>query len=92
MFKINKKLLYTPLSITIGLYAKTHANVFNDDVAQIGSDTKQNVTNILQNEFLKHLKEDQIVTHVEERKNRGKAWNTYHTSNHYPNFILYPKK
>ena len=44
------------------------------------------------NDIKSFLKEDQVVTNVEERKNRAKAWNTYHTSKNIPSVIVYPER
>jgi D-lactate dehydrogenase (cytochrome) len=34
---------------------------------------------------------EQIELDTEERKQRGKPWNSYHKSNYYPEMILYPQ-
>ena len=116
MFKnlrINRKLLYIPLSLTtIGINYKYNNNVYSDNLTTkqthsdisnviLSNNTNNNnnpnnsnnsyITTILYHEFAKKLTDEQIVTHLEERKNRGKAWNTYHTSSHFPSFILYPE-
>lgn len=37
------------------------------------------------------LMQSQIESDLEERKQRGKPWNSYHSSNDFPELILYPE-
>ena len=41
--------------------------------------------------FIAVLKDDQIESDIEERRQRAKPWNSYHTSKDIPLCILYPE-
>lgn len=55
----------------------------------VTSPTPSNLPNLL-HELSKFLHADQIELDEGERRVRGKPWNSYHTVDAYPHFILYP--
>lgn len=49
------------------------------------------VDSVLKAEFAQFLLNDQMEVDIQERKQRGKPWNSYHSSKEFPQMILYPE-
>lgn len=73
--------------------AESEAECNHNNASSISSSSSkvQSSVDMLVSELRQLLKDEQIELDLEERKQRGKPWNSYHKVDNYPHLILYPQ-